>query len=109
MIYIADTLESLGDPEIGYDLTFETEENAQQALSAAGFSLGKLQADAPRGVMYGNYDIQKWRNLNAMHRAGLHGFYQRQHRKGPARVVLTKGCPQEAIASLKAVGRSTDG
>jgi len=52
---------------------FDTGADAERFLESAGFSIGRLQRDAPRGLMFGAWDIQKWRNLNDTRRAALHG------------------------------------
>lgn len=36
-------------------------------------SVGRMQAKNPRGLMFGDVDIQKWRNLSAADRNLLHG------------------------------------
>lgn len=42
-------------------------------LGARGFSVGRMQRDDPRGILRGDYDIQKWRNLDGEHRRRLDG------------------------------------
>lgn len=46
---------------------------AEAALKAAGFSVGSRQRGAPSGILFGDYMIAKWRNMNAQERADLHG------------------------------------
>jgi hypothetical protein len=52
---------------------FETIEQAEVALHAVGFSIGRTQRGSPRGLLLGEYDIQKWRNLRPNEREVLHG------------------------------------
>ena len=97
--------------EQGMQITFETEEAAKNALKQCGFSLGRLQRDAPRGIMHGdNWDIQKWRNLSRKDRGSLHGVYQRMDRNGPVAITLYLHCPQEPrdmLASLAVLKEDT--
>lgn len=50
---------------------------AESWCTAHGISIGRMQALAPRGLLFGDYDIQKWRNLSAADRHALHGIAQR--------------------------------
>lgn len=52
---------------------FESLRAAEKWLKDRGFSLGTLQRGAPIGVMLGDCDISKWRNLDADERAEMHG------------------------------------
>jgi hypothetical protein len=38
-----------------------------------GYSIGRTQRGSPIGVLKGDYDIQKWRNLSKQQRADLDG------------------------------------
>lgn len=62
-------------------VTFQSDEEAERALKDAGFSVGRSQRSDPRGVMFGDFDIQKWRNLRAADRDSLDGHMCRH---GPA-------------------------
>lgn len=74
---------------------FAAENAAVDALQSAGFSVGCKQAHAPRGILYGLYDIQKWRNLSTDDRAALHGV-MRAERAGPCTVELFDNASDEA-------------
>ena len=63
-------------------VTFPSDDEAVRALEAAGFSVGRLQASSPRGVMFGDFDIQKWRNLSPVDKERLDGHLCRH---GPPR------------------------
>ena len=52
---------------------FATDADAIAWLEPLGFSVGRQQAHAPRGVLFGDYDIQKWRNLRPDDVDDLHG------------------------------------
>ena len=69
-------------------------------LERAGFSVGRLQANAPSGVLFGSFDIQKWRNLSKADRQALHG-QMFSHRGGPATIRLFPDAPAEAIAAFR--------
>ncbi len=70
---------------------------ASAALKKAGCSLGRLQRDAPRGILHGEYDIQKWRNLRTDDRDALHGIMVKRFygTGGPVVIKLYKKCPDE--------------
>lgn len=63
-----------------------------------GFSVGRMQAGAPRGLIHGECVISKWRNLTSGDRRALHGIML-GGRGGPVQVVLYEGCPLPAEAA----------
>ena len=66
---------------------------AEDALDAAGFSVGSMQAGAPRGILYGQgFAIAKWRHLDSAARAQLHGIME-GGRAGPVTVTLYHEAP----------------
>jgi hypothetical protein len=72
---------------------------AEHFLQLAGFSVGSNQRGDPRGVMFGDYDIAKWRNLNTAERKALHGQMTSDHgtmRIGPIVVTIFESAPHEA-------------
>jgi hypothetical protein len=73
-------------------------------LKARGFSIGRLQGPSPRGVMLGDYDIQKWRNLSAEDRADLHGQVIRLTtlRNSPVVVLIRPDAPAAVIEAFLA-------
>lgn len=81
-------------------IKFDNEDLAEKALKDCGFSLGTLQRDAARGILHGNYDIAKWRNLpqDDIHR--LHGAYRRQRCDGSVLIWMKPSCPAKALAHL---------
>ena len=71
--------------------------NAAQAWCRDhGISYGSLQRDDPVGLMVGDYDIAKWRNLSASDRAQLDGTLTGDKRNGPVTIQLTDA----ALAAL---------
>lgn len=73
---------------------------AQKWCRDNGISYGSLQRDDPVGLMVGDYDIAKWRNLSATDRAELDGTLTGDKRNGPVLIELTP----EAHARLAARG-----
>jgi hypothetical protein len=100
---------------MGYRRLFDSNETfgamyaAEAFLKSAGFSVGRNQRGEPRGILYGDHDIQKWRNLRAADRAALHGRMIGDMRTGPVWVMLADRLPDDASRSLeralKAEGR----
>lgn len=52
---------------------FADEHAAEHWLAEHGYSVGRGQRGSPRGILFGDFDIQKWRNLRTWERAGLDG------------------------------------
>ena len=52
---------------------FEAYNKAGKFLKENGFSYGSMERDKPIGIMYGDYNIAKWRNLDSSDRDNLHG------------------------------------
>ena len=65
---------------------------ARDWCRAEGFSVGTLQADAPCGLLRGDFAISKWRNMNREERRALHGIIESVHlrgyREGPVGVTI---------------------
>ena len=82
---------------------FENDAAAERYLAERGFSVGRRQGDAERGVLLGSFDIQKWRNLNAADRAALHGVLQRtgRDRDTPAVVTIFAAAPHTAHEAIR--------
>ena len=83
---------------------FDTGAEAERFLEGAGFSVGRLQRGDPRGIMFGPYDVQKWRNLSEADRAGLHGTCRATamgpFAETPVRVFIKSSAPPEAHEAL---------
>jgi len=52
---------------------FEAMHAAEQWCADNGYSVGSMQRDDPRGLLKGDCDISKWRNLSAVDRFELDG------------------------------------
>lgn len=72
---------------------------AEAWLRERGYSVGSMQADAPMGILHGDYGIAKWRNLTPKHRAQLDGWIEGEDkRNGPVTIVLRR-TPHESPAA----------
>jgi hypothetical protein len=90
-------------------VTFPTDDAAVSALEGAGFSVGRLQASSPRGVMFGDFDIQKWRNLRPGDKESLDGHLCRHGPPGsPASVTIHSAghIPAKAINQVVDAARA---
>lgn len=79
---------------------------AEDFLREAGFSIGSNQRGDPRGIMFGDVDISKWRNLSRADRRALHGYAEGDMRNGPVTVTICADAPQEAKRAFHAVAAS---
>jgi hypothetical protein len=67
---------------------FKAVHAAEEWCEKQGISVGSMQGPSPRGLMYGNYAIAKWRNLNDKEREELHGTMTGDMRNGPVTVQI---------------------
>jgi hypothetical protein len=84
-----------------YPGEFVADSHAVAALEDCGFSVGRIQAHAPRGILFGLYDIQKWKNLNAEHRRALHGLMSGDYRNGPVTVEIFDSAPEIGKVAIR--------
>jgi len=86
-----------------WTIEFPTDAAAERALAKAGFSLGTNQRSDPRGIMFGDWNISKWRNLSAADRRDLHGVFQRHGPPGSPTTVTLKsgGAPGRALRAVE--------
>jgi hypothetical protein len=78
---------------------WEALHKAEQWCRDNGYSYGALQADAPTGIVKGDADIAKWRNLSHSDRLLLDGRFEapgRTYRTGPVTAILK---PSEAVTA----------
>lgn len=80
---------------------FVAESRAVALLEDCGFSVGRKQAHAPRGILFGLYDIQKWRNLSVSDREALHGVMTAGGRGGPVVVEIFESAPEIGVAAVR--------
>lgn len=59
---------------------------AEAWCDSRGISVGPCQRGAARGLMYGDHDIAKWRNLDQNDRDALDGVMTGDMRQGPVRI-----------------------
>ena len=85
------------------DGDFAAAHRAVSWLEECGFSIGKMQGRAPRGILFGLYDIQKWRNLSEADRAELHGILYGDMRNGPVTVKIFDTAPDDAKAAFSSI------
>lgn len=76
------------DFEITFKGTHEFEAlfAAQKWCEANGYSYGRLERGAPIGLLRGDFEISKWRNMSAAERKALHGTISTanlSYREGP--------------------------
>lgn len=80
-----------GDPEGAS----EAERRALAWCQYHGMSVGRLQRDCPRGILFGDFDIQKWRNLSTAERSALHGTLKRM--TGDALRIELRAVPADLV------------
>nr|WP_278520107.1 hypothetical protein [Brucella anthropi] len=78
---------------------FAAVRRAERLLQDHGFSVGHMQRGSSRGILFGDYDIQKWRNLNEAERAALHGIMDGD-RSSDVQIEIWDVAPIEAVAAL---------
>lgn len=69
---------------------FSAYEAAQRWCKENGYSCGSMQRDAPIGLLMGNWQIAKWRNLNSDERDRLDGTISciNSFREAPVHIVI---------------------
>ena len=67
---------------------FEAMYAAEDWCKANGYSVGRNERDQPRGLLLGNYDIAKWRNLSPDDKKSLDGVMAGDMRSGPVVVEI---------------------
>jgi hypothetical protein len=65
--------------------TFAATYEAERLLKAHGFAIGPSQRGSPRAVMFGNYVVAKWSNLDHNERRETHATLTGDGREGPLR------------------------
>ncbi len=68
--------------------TFEALRKAQAWCVENGISYGSSCRNLPIGLMFGDYDIAKWRNLSPKDIRELHGVMKGPLRTGPITVEI---------------------
>lgn len=79
---------------------FEAVDMCERALRLSGFSFADRRRNAPRGVLFGNEHIGRWRYLTKEERAGLHGVISGDERRGPIVIEIFAGCPGAGVEAM---------
>lgn len=95
--------------DVLFTRTFESNDDfgatraAEKFIADLGldYGLGSPQRGAPRGLMFGPYDVMKWRNLSDIDRAMLHGTLTGDGRRGPVTLTVYTTAPAEAHDALR--------
>lgn len=69
---------------------------AEDFLRVAGFSIGSSERGSPRGIVFGDCAISKWRRLSSQDRDDMHGQMTGDGRNGPLTVTIFGRAPSEA-------------
>lgn len=77
--------------------------SAERWLAENGYSVGHGQRGCPRGILIGDFDIQKWRNLSKRDIADLDG-QMTGGRGGPVEVRLWRNAPTSVERSCDNCG-----
>lgn len=67
---------------------FHAVHQAEDWLERHGFSLGPMQKGNPRGIVYGEVAVAKWRNLGFADVKRLDGVLRGDMRRGPVTITL---------------------
>lgn len=67
---------------------FEPMRQAEDWLAENGFSVGSMQRDAPRGILKGAHDIEKWREYSKREQEQFDGLMTGDMRNGPVTVEI---------------------
>ncbi|ABM96988.1 hypothetical protein [Methylibium petroleiphilum] len=74
--------------------------NAAEAWCAErGISVGIMERGMPRGLLYGDFEIAKWHNLNRADRAALDGRMTGDMRHGPVAIEIAPARPASGGAA----------
>lgn len=79
---MADNILQFESPE-----TFGALEAAREWCRERGVSYGSTEGKSPIGLLIGDYNISKWRNMTPRERAQLDGHLEGSARHGPIRLV----------------------
>lgn len=81
---------------------FEACGKAEAWCEAHGLSVGRMQGPEQRGILLGDFDVAKWRNLSHGERMALHGVMSGDMRHGPVHVDLKPLIHQHVTAKAAA-------
>lgn len=69
--------------------TFHAYNAAEEWLAERGYSVGRMCSPSPTGVAKGDFDIQKWKNLDRDDKKQLDGVIVGDFRNGPVTILLS--------------------
>lgn len=82
---------------------------AEDMARELGLSIGSHQRGAPTGLMFGDYDIAKWRNLSKAERTALHGIIHGfDKRNGPVCLTIYDDAPDSVCRRAMQMGAGVD-
>jgi hypothetical protein len=67
---------------------FNAMQDAEAWCEQNGISVGTMQGSSPRGLLYGDFAISKWRNLDERNKFDLDGTMTGDMRNGPVVVSI---------------------
>lgn len=80
---------------------FDAYHRAVKFLTDRGFSVGPMQANSPTGVMFGQWDVSKWRNLSKVQQQACDAVITAGNfRHGPVTVTMREHASQEATIAF---------
>jgi len=86
----------------GNGLDFSAKEEADEFLGKRGYSVGKMQGDDPIGIKVGEYNIEKWRNLDPDERNFLDGIiYSEDFRFKPVHIYFFTTRKNESLENTE--------
>ncbi len=68
--------------------TFAAVRAAEDWCAKHGLSVGAMEREKPRGILFGDYAIAKWHNLRQADKDALHGTMTGDMRNGPITVAV---------------------
>lgn len=82
------------------DGDFSAWTKCEEFLKKFGFSIGSMERGEPRGVMFGDIDISKWRGLSTAERGQLHGTAVGRRDTDVTLTIVAKTCPKDAFDAV---------
>jgi hypothetical protein len=82
---------------------------AEDWCAKHGLSVGAMERGKPRGILFGDYAIQKWHNLRQADKDALHGTMTGDMRNGPVTVAVDEHAVRRAGGLLPTEPRAALG
>jgi hypothetical protein len=71
-----------------------------------GLSVGAMERGKPRGLLFGDYAIAKWRNLRQADKDALHGTMTGDMRSGPVTVTVDAAFTSSELVRMNEAARA---